>query len=163
MAGYLRDHGASVVGLDWSPQMCLIGLRQASVPTAAADMTALPIRSGSLAGIVCLYAVIHLDTSARARAYAEFARVVNPGGCVLIAFHCSDVETPVGGSVHVDTMWDHAVDLTFHYLDPAVEMELITAAGLDVIARLDREPHRDVEHASRRGYLLARRPELTGS
>ena len=43
--------------------MCAIASRTTPLPTAAADMTALPVRAGALSGLVCMYAVIHLDTA----------------------------------------------------------------------------------------------------
>ncbi|MGH3860559.1 class I SAM-dependent methyltransferase [Actinokineospora sp.] len=151
VAAYLAHRGVPVVGMDLSPAMCAAAR---GVPTAAADMTALPVRSGTLAGLVCLYAVIHLDADHRAAAYAEFARVLRPGGHALIAFHTSDADIPTGGSKHLDAWWGHEVDLTFRYLDPAAETEALAAAGLRIVARLDRAPHEGVEHASNRSYLL---------
>lgn len=151
VAAYLANRGIPAVGMDLSPAMCAAAR---GIPTAAADMTALPVRSGALAGIVCLYAVIHLDTAHRAAAYAEFARTLRPGGHALISFHTSDADTPTGGAKHLDAWWGHDVDLTFRYLDPAAETEAIAAAGLELVARLDRAPHDGVEHASNRGYLL---------
>jgi SAM-dependent methyltransferase len=156
VAAYLAGRGVSVAGLDLSPAMCAAARRTTSVPTAAADMTALPVRSGSLAGLVCLYAVIHLDTDHRVVAYAEFARVLRAGGHALVSFHTRDADIPTGGSKHLGEWWGHEVDLTFRYLDPAAETAALAAAGLDVVARLDRAPHAGAEHASDRTYLLAR-------
>jgi SAM-dependent methyltransferase len=123
----------------------------------AADLSALPIRSHALAGLVCLYALIHLSPDDRARAYQEFARVLRPGGVALLAFHTSDADIAVGGELRMTQWWGHDVELTFRYLDPAAETHALSAAGLALIARLDREPHPDVEHPSRRSYLLVQR------
>ncbi|SDH50597.1 Methyltransferase domain-containing protein [Actinokineospora alba] len=155
VARHLAERGVPVVGMDLSPAMCTAALRS-GIPAAAADLAALPIRSDALNGLVCLYAVIHLETDQRAAAYAEFARVLRPGGHALIAFHTSDADLPTGGARHLDGWWGHEVDLTFHFLDPAAETEALTAAGLAVVARLDRAPH-GPEHASDRCYLLVRR------
>lgn len=75
---YLARRGVHVMGPDLSPRMCTVAHRTTSLPFAAADMTALPVRSQSVAGILCLYAVIHLDAQQRAAAYREFARVLRP-------------------------------------------------------------------------------------
>ena len=88
--------GVHVVGLDLSPEMCAIASRTTPLPACAADMTALPLRAGALSGLVCMYAVIHLDTAQRAAAYREFARVLADGGHALIAFHTSDAEHRTG-------------------------------------------------------------------
>ena len=60
---HLAGRGARVVGLDLSPVMCATGARATSLPFCAAEMTALPIRSRTLAAIVRLYAVIHLGAA----------------------------------------------------------------------------------------------------
>jgi SAM-dependent methyltransferase len=157
VGGYLAAKGLRTIGMDLSPAMCAAAHRTTSVPVCAADMTALPVRSQSLAGLVCMYAVIHLEQHQRAAAYAEFARVLRAGGHALIAFHTSDADIPVGGAKTLTEWWGHDVDLTFHYLDPAVESEALAAAGLVPAARLDREPHQGAEHPSRRSYLLVQR------
>ncbi len=121
-------------------------------------MTALPIRSGTLAAIVSFYAVIHLGVAGRAAAYREFARTLRPGGYALIAFHTSDQDTPTGETKTLTQWWGHEVALDFRFLDPAEELESLAAAGLELVARLDRAPHQEVEHASQRSYLLLTRP-----
>ena len=153
VAAYLAGRGARTVGLDLSPGMCAVA-RATGVPAAAADMTALPLQAGSLAGLVCLYAVIHLDSSARAVAYQEFARVLQDGGRALIAFHTSDPDHPTGTQQHVAEWWGRPVDLTFRYLDADEEVTALRSAGLTLVARLDRSPHEGLEHPSHRSYLV---------
>ncbi|WP_371687508.1 class I SAM-dependent methyltransferase [Micromonospora sp. KC721] len=137
-----------------SPRMCAIARRTTSLPYAAADMTALPIQSGSVSGILCWYAVIHLDGSRRNAAYAEFARVLRQGGHALLGFHTSDTDTQPGQAKTLTDWWDQPVDLTFRFLDPAAETAALAQAGIDLVARLDRTPHTAVEHPSQRSYLL---------
>ena len=158
VGSYLAARGAQVVGLDLSPEMCAIASRTTPLRTAAADMTALPIRAGTLSGLICMYAVIHLDTAQRTAAYGEFARVLAVGGHALIAFHTSDAEHRTGESKPVSDWWGHDVDLTFHFLDAAEEASALGQAGLELIARLDRRPHAETEHQSQRTYLVIRRP-----
>jgi SAM-dependent methyltransferase len=157
VAAYLAARGAEVLGVDLSPGMCAVAGRDSVLPVLAADMTALPFQDAALAGVVSLYAVIHLGGDARLAAYREFARVLRPGGHALIAFHTSDAETPTGGARTRADWWDQPVDLTFHFLDPDQEVRALEVAGLDLVARLDREPVPEHEHPSRRSYLLLRR------
>ncbi|MET9112934.1 class I SAM-dependent methyltransferase [Streptomyces longwoodensis] len=154
---HLAARGVAVTGLDLSPGMCAVARRGTGLPFAVADMTALPLRSGSLTGLLCWYALIHLDPPRRAAAYAEFARVLRPGGHALLAFHTSTADARPGESAHFSDWWDHPVDLTFHFLDPATETTSLTDAGLTVTAHLDRAAYPGVEHPSRRSYLLVRR------
>jgi SAM-dependent methyltransferase len=157
VAAHLADRGASVVGVDLSEAMCALASRATSLPSCVADMTALPIRSQSLAAIVTLYSVIHLNTPGRAAAYQEFARTLRTGGHALIAFHTSDADVRMGGRRTLTDWWGHQVELVFRFLDPAEEIVLLAKAGLVLTARLDREPEPGIEHSSRRTYLLARR------
>ena len=158
VAMQLASTGIRAVGLDLSPAMCAVGKRDTGLPFAAADMTVLPIRSGAAAGVVSCYAVIHLDAAQRHAAYLEFARVLRPGGCALIAFHTSDADVPVGGAKQSTEWWGTPVELTFRFLDPAEEQRSLAAAGLELMARLDRRPHLGVEHPSDRSMLLLQRP-----
>ncbi len=158
VATYLAQR-VRVVGVDLSPQMCA----HASVPVCAGDMAALPFRSHSISALVCLYAVIHLDAAERAAAYAEFARVLRPGGHALVAFHVRDAETQAGQEKTLTQWWGNEVELTFRFLDPEAETRALAVAGLTVTARLDRAPDSRVEHASDRTYLLARATSASGS
>jgi SAM-dependent methyltransferase len=153
----LAGRGVRTFGLDLSPGMCAIAHRSSSLPAVAGDMSALPLRSRALTGLICFYAVIHLDAAQRAAAYGEFARVLGDDGIALIAFHTSDAENRTGESRRIDEWWGHDVELTFHFLDADREVLELREAGLHVIARLDRAPHARVEHESNRSYLFVSR------
>jgi SAM-dependent methyltransferase len=155
VADYLVQRGVAVVSTDISLAMSGLASR-AGLPSVAADMTALPFRSDAVGGIVCWYAVIHLDAAQRAAAYASFRRVLRPGGIGLIAFHTRDADTPTGGEVTLSSWWGQPVALTFRFLDPSAEAEALAAAGFELMARLDRTPGPG-EHASERSYLMVRR------
>ena len=156
VTAHLASRGARAIGLDLSPVMCATGARATSLPFCAADMTALPIRSRTVAAIISFYAVIHLGPAERAAAYREFARALRPGGCALIAFHTSDPETRTGEVTTLTKWWGHEVALNFRFLDPAEELESLAAAGFELQARLDRAPYDGWEHPSQRCYLLLR-------
>jgi len=157
VAAHLASCGTAAIGLDLSPGMCAVGHRDTGLPFAAADMVGLPLSSGAVTGIVCFYALIHLDTPGRASAYREFSRVLGRGGYALVAFHTSDAEVPVGGERARKDWWGYEVDLVFRFLDPATEVKSMAEVGLELVARMDRGPHPDVEHLSQRSYLLVRR------
>ncbi len=158
VAAHLRALGALAFSLDLSPVMSGLARRDFGVPAVAGDLTRLPLDDASVAAAVCWYAVIHLDGEARARAYGELARALRPGGLGVIAFHVSDGETEPGQARHLDEFLGVPVDLTFRFLDPDAEIALLARAGLALEARVDRAAHPEVEHASRRCYLLVRRP-----
>jgi SAM-dependent methyltransferase len=156
VADYLAERGVKVVSTDLSSAMCELA-PQAGLPSVVADMTALPFGSDLAGGIVCLYAVIHLDAEQRAAAYASFRRALRPGGLALIAFHTRDPKTQMGSEATLSSWWGEPVDLTFRFLDPSAESGALAAAGCELVARLDRTPGPE-EHASDRSYLLVQRP-----
>ncbi len=158
VGAYLARLGASAFGLDLSPRMCAVAHRDAQVPAVAGDVCDLPLAPTSVAAVVCLYTLIHLDTRSRAEAYAELFRILRPGGQALIAFHVFDDDVATGGSTTLTEWWDHEVDLTFRFLDPDRELAAMLAAGFRFVARIDRAPYVGVEHPSRRSYLLVARP-----
>jgi SAM-dependent methyltransferase len=158
VAAYLAERGVPVLGVDLSPRMVEAARRRYPALTfEVGSMTALPAADAAWAGAVCAYAIIHLGPDERPDAYAELARVIAPGGWLLMSFHVSDAERPVGAVAHLDDWWDTPVDLDFHFLDPAEVAAGLTAAGFTVMARTDREPWPGTEHPSRRSHLLARR------
>lgn len=151
VARYLHTRGVRMCGIDLSPAM----VREASrrhplIEFRAGDMLALDLPDASLAGLVAFYSIVHFDTSQVEAACREFGRVLVPGGLALLAFHMGDQV------VHVDNLFGAAVnlDFRFHPVEPVVNA--LTAAGLHVIERTEREPYEGAEHPSRRAYLLAR-------
>jgi hypothetical protein len=78
--------------------------------------------------------------------------VLAPGGLLLVAFHIGE-ET-----VHRDELWGHPVSLDFRFLMPSPMVARLIEAGFVVLERVEREPYPEVEHPSRRCYLLARSP-----
>ncbi len=79
---YLAQRGHRVIGVDIVPQM--IDKAREKVPNAdcrLGDLTALPVEDCEVSGLVCGLALEHVDNLGSA--YAEFARVVAPGGPVV--------------------------------------------------------------------------------
>jgi hypothetical protein len=58
--------------------------------------------------------------------------------------------------VHRDELWGHAVSLDFRFLMPSPMVAHLVESGFLVMERVEREPYPEVEHRSRRCYLLAR-------
>lgn len=162
ITSYLADAGLNASGLDLSPGMITIARsRYPAISFGVASMLALPLEDGSLDGALAWFSVIHLAEDQRRIAYAEMARAVRPGGWLLLGFHVSgdSVVGPRGpGEVaRITTWWDQPVDLSFHFLEPAVETESLVAAGWRPTARLEREPMIATEPQTRRCYLLGQR------
>ena len=158
VAAYLTSLGANAIGIDISPEMVEVGRsRFPAVQFRVGSLLALPATDGELAGAIAFYSILHLRPEHRAAAYAEMARVIHPGGWLLVAFHTGLVGRAPGGIMHADEWWGERVDLDFYYLDPAEVTAGLETAGFEQVARTDREPVPGVELASRRTYLLCRR------
>lgn len=151
VAGYLRDRGADVLGIDLSPGMvrCASELNP-GIDFRVGDLRALDLADASLAGAVAFYAIVHLEPSELGAVMAELRRVVAPGGVVLVAFHVGDQ------TLHVDDLWGAAVSLDFRFHAPEDVAAALQAAGLAVTERVEREPYEGAEYPSRRCYLFAR-------
>ncbi|MEZ0075108.1 hypothetical protein [Planotetraspora sp. GP83] len=82
--------------------------------------------------------------------FAEFHRVLAPGGHLLTAFQVGDEP------LHVTQPFGHDVSLEFHRLSPDRVAELLSQAGIEVFARLLRQPA--APEKVPQAYLLARKP-----
>jgi SAM-dependent methyltransferase len=153
VARYLHDQGVRMLGIDLSPRM-IDSARQRSpgIEFRVGDMRALDLPAGALAGIVAFYSLIHIDEREMGATLRELRRVLAPGGLLLVAFHIGE-ET-----VHRDELWGHPVSLDFRFLMPSPMVARLIEAGFVVLERVEREPYPEVEHPSRRCYLLARSP-----
>ena len=153
VARYLHDQGVRMLGIDLSPRM-IDSARQRSpdIEFRVGDMRALDLPDGALAGIVAFYSLIHIGEPEMGATLRELRRVLAPGGLLLVAFHIGE-ET-----VHRDELWGHTVSLDFRFLMPSPMVARLIEAGFAVLERVEREPYPEVEHPSRRCYLLARLP-----
>jgi SAM-dependent methyltransferase len=149
---YLHDRGVRVVGLDLSPRMIACARRlNPGMEFRQADMTALPVPDESWDGIIAFYSLIHVPREGMVATLREFRRVLRPRGLVLLAFH-------IGSEVvHLDEFLGHPVAVDFVLFQSDEIEAYLDAAGFEVALTTQRDPYPpEVEHQSRRGYILAR-------
>lgn len=155
VARYLHEQGVNVTGVDLSSGM----IRRArelnpGIEFQQGDMCALDAGNESLAGIVAFYSIVHLAPDALAAAFGELRRVLARGAPLLLAFHIGNE------SVHLSEWWGHHVAVDFIFFDPEAIKTKLQESGFRIAEALEREPYPEVEHQSRRAYLLA---EASGS
>lgn len=147
IAAHLNGLGLDVFGIDLSPAM--IALAREAYPGLRFDvgsMDALAIADGELAGAVSWYSVIHAEPPDVRGYFAEFRRVLVPGGHLLVAFFES-----ADGRLAV---FDHKVAPAFRW--PVDDLAAMAAeAGFAEVGRMLREPGEGERF--RRGHLLLRR------
>lgn len=79
----LRARGCRTFGIEYSGDLAIRG-RGAQLDVCRAAAEQLPFRSASLDGVICKVVVPYTD---EAKAVAEFARVLRPGGVARISYH----------------------------------------------------------------------------
>jgi len=155
IARYLKDAGAAVFGLDLSPGM----LEQArklnpDISFREGDMLGLNLPDASLAGVAAFYAVVNLPKESLPLVFREMARVLQPGGLLLLAFHVGD------DVLQENELWGHKISMEFFFFQLGEISQLLEAAGLAVKEVIQRDPYPEVEYPSRRAYIFARKPTL---
>jgi SAM-dependent methyltransferase len=153
VAGHLAGLGMLVRGIDLSPAMVEHARRaHPGVAFDVGEMGALDVPDGSAAGLVAWYSLIHVPVARRQDVVREFARVLRPGGHVLVAFQVGE------DTLHLDEAFGRAVQLDFHRLQPDDVVALLEREGFDVTARLVRAPDpSSVAAQIPQGFVLARR------
>lgn len=149
--GILHDLGVAIAGVDLSPGMLEVARQNLpSLPFDVASMLELPHADGSFAGVMSWYSTIHIPDDLLPTALSELARVLRPGGHLLLGFQVGDVPR------HMTSALGHDLELVFHRRQPDRMAELLAAADVPVETRIYREAMLD--EPTPQAFLLARKP-----
>ncbi|MFF3904619.1 class I SAM-dependent DNA methyltransferase [Streptomyces sp. NPDC001848] len=150
VTGHLDKLGLDAFGVDLSPGMVAVARRvHPSLRFEVGSMTGLGIADDTLAGALAWYSTVHTPPQELPVCFAEFHRVLAPGGHLLMAFKVGDERR------HLDHAYGHDLSLDVYHFRPEHVSELLTDAGFDEIARLVRAA--EGWEKSPQGYLLARK------
>ncbi|WP_066360550.1 class I SAM-dependent DNA methyltransferase [Herbidospora mongoliensis] len=143
VTGWLHAKGLDISGVELSPGM--LAVARAAFPDidfAEGDLRSLGRADASLAGLVAWYSLIHIPADLHPGVFAEFHRVLRPGGLLLTGFQVGDEIARIR-------------DIDFHRLDPGRVATLIEEAGFEVVASAIREPVGT--ESTMQGWLMAKR------
>jgi SAM-dependent methyltransferase len=153
VARYLHDRGLSVFGLDLSTEMLAQARRlNPGIQFEHGTMPAIPRDDESLGGITAFYSIIHLPRPQLAAAFDEMFRVLRPAGTLLVAFHLGPEDR------HIEEFLGQSVSMDFFFFTRSEIEHRLEESGFFIIESVEREPYPEVEHQSRRAYILARKP-----
>lgn len=147
---HLEKLGLDAFGIDLSPGMVAVARGEyPHLRFSVGTMTDLDLADGSLAGALVRYSTVHTPIDELPLMFAEFHRVLAPGGHLLIAFKVGDEQ------VRLEHAYGHDVDLDVHRFPPERVAGLLRNAGLSEVARLVREA--EAPEKTPQAFILARR------
>lgn len=119
--------GHRVVGLDASrEQLRLAGERVPAAARVQGDLAGLPFREEAFDGLVAYHSIIHVPREEHGRVLGEFARVLRPGGRLLVT---TGVEPWEG----TNPDWlDAGAEMVWSFHGRERSLELLTETGFDV-------------------------------
>ncbi|WP_026179391.1 class I SAM-dependent methyltransferase [Streptomyces hokutonensis] len=149
---HLASLGLDVFGLDLSGSMLEIARREnPDLPFRQGSMLELDIPDRTLAGAVSWYSSIHTPVDRLPSLFAEFHRVLAPGGHLLLAFQAGD------HPLTLDRPFGHPVRLDFERRRPEAMAELLEAAGFALRSRTVREANPELGESSAQAFLTGRK------
>lgn len=152
IARYLHRQGIKTLGVDLSPKMVAEAQRlNPEIHFHQGDILSLPDEDDSWGGIAAFYCIIHIPREQIVDALREMQRVLKPGGILLVTFH-------IGTEIkHLDDWWEKPVNLDFAFYLPTEMESWLKEAGFELEETLLREPIAEVEVATERAYIFAKK------
>jgi len=148
---YLAARGLQPHGVDLSPEMVRVARRDhPGFGFEVADVRSLPFADASLDGVLGWYSLMYLAPADRPRAFGEIARVVRPGGYLLVGYKQGD-DSPRRGGRAV------GVEFDIYWYSPQEVERRVTDAGFGVVFRGGRPAGPGPGEEQPQGYLVARR------
>ena len=155
---FLSRGGRDVHGIDLSAEFIATArTRHPGIPFEIGSFRDLPFEAASLGGILAWYSLIHTRPSDVPEILTEFARVLAPGGSILIGFFDGEPREPFA----------HAVAPAYFWSADALA-EMLADAGFEVVAsdsrgrepgEISARPHGSLVVRAAAGTLVHTQPE----
>ena len=148
-SAFMAERGLQVVGVD--PSQAMLAVARSAHPHIKFEegqLDALPFETKVLAGAVCWYSIIYTPPDRLVEAFSELARVLMPGGYLLLAFQAEGEpvsRTDAYGTRLPLTSYRHSVQ--------AVAAGLVDV-GFEIYATVLRAPDLDAE-SNFQGFVIA--------
>ncbi len=148
---FLADNGVKdIVGIDLSSEMVKIAEKlNKNLTFEVGNMLNLDKNDEEFAAISAFYAIVHFNYQEIERAFSEIYRVLKSSGQFLFSFHVGD-ET-----VNLDEFLNQKVKITFYFFEVDKILQILEKVGFKVKETIIRYPYKEVEHPSKRAYILA--------
>ncbi|QSG04111.1 class I SAM-dependent methyltransferase [Natranaeroarchaeum sulfidigenes] len=114
------------VGLDFSREQLVLARRTTEAALVQGDMTALPFADSSFDAVAALYSLIHVPLDEHRTVVDEFARVLRPGGRLLVT------EGGVEWSGSNPDWLDSGTEMRWSMAGPEATREDLRALGFEV-------------------------------
>lgn len=152
-ADYLKGLGVEISGMDLSEKM--VEQARSNYPGIhfeRGNILHLDFEGGSIAGIVCFYAIVHFSAEQVIQAFHEIFRVLQPGGIFLLTYHIGE------DTIHLHEFLGKEIDIDFMFFTTEFIVSCLKKSGFEGIEITERDPVPEVEYQSRRAYIFAVKP-----
>lgn len=154
MSRYLAERGCLVEGVDLSSSMVAMGRRDhPDLVFTVGSLTDLPYPDDRFAGVLLWYSIIHTPPAGQARIFAEAARVLRPGGHLLVGFQSGEGTRDVSAAYR---RFGHEIQLERYLVTADQVAPRLAAVGLREVCRLVRRAERT--ERDDQAFLLAKAP-----
>lgn len=149
VTAYLHTLGLDAFGVDLSPGMIAVARRDHPVLRfEVGSMTDLGLPDAAVAGVLSWQSLIHVPDDQVSVVFAQFHRVLRPGGPLQLLFHVGH-----GSTLKTDGYGGYPMNVHVHRRQPDQVASWLDSAGFDVDAEMVLSPRETASQA----FLFAHR------
>lgn len=148
---FLADSGVKdIVGIDLSPEMVKVAQKlNKNITFEVGNILNLAKKDEEFGAISAFYAIVHFTYEEIEKAFSEIYRVLKTSGQFLFSFHVGDEK------ITLNEFLEQKVNITFYFFEVDKILQILEKTEFKVRETIIRYPYKDVEHPSKRAYILA--------